>query len=114
LHLCNPALFSAGCGTQAAHRSIDGAKKQKSSAHYKPRLLSVNSRHNYLRLPQTRKVRAADWGDKLLRNDLQIPTVKEEISRFSSHYNVRISVYPMPDDSNKPKFDSGGRKLRGD
>jgi hypothetical protein len=27
------------------------------------------------------------------RNDLQIPTVKEEISRFSSHYNVRISVH---------------------
>jgi hypothetical protein len=29
-----------------------------------------------------------------IRNDLQIPTVKEEISRFSSHYNVRISVNP--------------------
>jgi hypothetical protein len=27
-------------------------------------------------------------------NDLQIPTVKEEISRFSSHYNVRISLHP--------------------
>jgi hypothetical protein len=27
-------------------------------------------------------------------NDLQILTVKEEISRFSSHYNVRISVHP--------------------
>jgi hypothetical protein len=27
-------------------------------------------------------------------NDLQIPTVKEEISRFNSHYNVRVSVHP--------------------
>jgi hypothetical protein len=26
--------------------------------------------------------------------DLRIPTVKEEISRFSSHYDVRISVHP--------------------
>jgi hypothetical protein len=25
---------------------------------------------------------------------LQTPTVKEEISRFSSHYNVRINVHP--------------------
>jgi hypothetical protein len=30
----------------------------------------------------------------VIRNDLQIPTVKEEISRFSFHYNVRISVHP--------------------
>jgi hypothetical protein len=26
--------------------------------------------------------------------DLQVPTAKEEIIRFSSHYNVRISVHP--------------------
>jgi UV DNA damage repair endonuclease len=25
---------------------------------------------------------------------IQVPTVKEEIGRFSSHYNVRISVHP--------------------
>jgi hypothetical protein len=31
--------------------------------------------------------------NSVIRNDLQIPTVKEEISRFSSHYNVRISVH---------------------
>jgi hypothetical protein len=30
----------------------------------------------------------------VIRNDFQIPTVKEEISRFSSHYDVRISVHP--------------------
>jgi hypothetical protein len=30
----------------------------------------------------------------VIRKDLRIPTVKEEISRFSSHYDVRISVYP--------------------
>jgi hypothetical protein len=29
-----------------------------------------------------------------IRKDLQIPTVKEDISRFSSHYDVRISVHP--------------------
>jgi hypothetical protein len=31
----------------------------------------------------------------VIHNDLKIPTVKEEISRFSSHYNVRISVHPI-------------------
>jgi hypothetical protein len=30
----------------------------------------------------------------VIRKDLRIPTVKEEISRFSSHYDVRISVHP--------------------
>jgi hypothetical protein len=32
--------------------------------------------------------------NSVIRKDLRIPTVKEEISRFSSHYNVRISVHP--------------------
>jgi hypothetical protein len=32
--------------------------------------------------------------NSVIRNDLEIPTVKVEISRFSSHYNVRISVHP--------------------
>jgi hypothetical protein len=32
--------------------------------------------------------------NSIIRNDLRIPTVKEEISRFSSHYNVRITVHP--------------------
>jgi hypothetical protein len=41
----------------------------------------------------------ASWyvSNSVIRNDLQIPTVKEEIEeigRFSSHYNVRISVHP--------------------
>jgi hypothetical protein len=38
----------------------------------------------------------APWyvSNSAIRNDLQIPTVKEEISRFSSHYNVRVSVHP--------------------
>jgi hypothetical protein len=38
----------------------------------------------------------APWyvSNSVIHNDLQISTVKEEISRFSSHYNVRISVYP--------------------
>jgi hypothetical protein len=38
----------------------------------------------------------APWyvSNSVLCNDLQIPTVKEEISRFSSSYNVRISVHP--------------------
>jgi hypothetical protein len=38
----------------------------------------------------------APWyvSNSVIRNDLQIPTVKEEISRFSSHYNVRITVHP--------------------
>jgi hypothetical protein len=30
----------------------------------------------------------------VIRKDLRIPLVKEEISRFSSHYDVRISVHP--------------------
>jgi hypothetical protein len=38
----------------------------------------------------------APWyvSNSVIRNDLQIPTIKEEISRFSSHYNVGISVHP--------------------
>jgi hypothetical protein len=30
----------------------------------------------------------------VIRKDLRMPSVKEEISRFSSHYYVRISVHP--------------------
>jgi hypothetical protein len=39
----------------------------------------------------------APWyvSNSIIRKDLQIPTVKEEISRFSSHYNVCISVHPI-------------------
>jgi hypothetical protein len=33
--------------------------------------------------------------NSVIRKDLRIPTVKEEISRFSSHYDVRISVHPI-------------------
>jgi hypothetical protein len=38
----------------------------------------------------------APWysSNSIIHNDLQIPTVKEEITRFSSHYDVRISVHP--------------------
>jgi predicted HTH transcriptional regulator len=32
--------------------------------------------------------------NSVIHKDLQIPTVKEEISRFSSHYDDRISVNP--------------------
>jgi hypothetical protein len=32
--------------------------------------------------------------NSVIRKDLGIPPVKEEISRFSSHYAVRISVHP--------------------
>jgi hypothetical protein len=38
----------------------------------------------------------APWcvSNSVIRKDLQIPTDKEKISRFSSQYNVRISVHP--------------------
>jgi hypothetical protein len=38
----------------------------------------------------------APWyvSNSVIRKDLQIPTVKDEISRFSSHYDVCISVHP--------------------
>jgi hypothetical protein len=32
--------------------------------------------------------------NSVIRKDLHIPSVKEEISRFSSHYDVRISIHP--------------------
>jgi hypothetical protein len=43
-----------------------------------------------------RLIADAPWyvSHSVIRNDLQIAAVKEEISRFSSHYNVRISVHP--------------------
>jgi hypothetical protein len=46
----------------------------------------------------------APWNvsNSVIRNDLQIRTVKEEISRFSSHYNVRISVHPMKSSPHSP------------
>jgi hypothetical protein len=38
----------------------------------------------------------APWyvSNSVIRKDLRIPTVKDEISRFNSHYDVRISVHP--------------------
>jgi hypothetical protein len=30
----------------------------------------------------------------LIRRDLQIPSVKEEISRYSSHYSARLTAHP--------------------
>jgi hypothetical protein len=30
----------------------------------------------------------------LIRRDLQIPSVKEEISHYSSHYSARLTVHP--------------------
>jgi hypothetical protein len=30
----------------------------------------------------------------LIRGDLQIPSVKEEISHYSSHYSARLTVHP--------------------
>jgi hypothetical protein len=38
----------------------------------------------------------APWyvSNSVIRKNLRIPSVKEEISRFSSHYNVHISVHP--------------------
>jgi hypothetical protein len=38
----------------------------------------------------------APWyvSNSIISKDLQIPTLKEEISRFSSHYDVLISVHP--------------------
>jgi hypothetical protein len=43
-----------------------------------------------------RRIVNAPWyvPNSVIRKDLRIPTVKEEISRFSSHYDVCISVYP--------------------
>jgi hypothetical protein len=32
--------------------------------------------------------------DILMRRDLQIPSVKEEISHYSSHYNARLTAHP--------------------
>jgi hypothetical protein len=38
----------------------------------------------------------APWyvSNSVIHKDLQIPTVKEEISQFSFHYDVHISVHP--------------------
>jgi hypothetical protein len=45
---------------------------------------------NWLRL-----IVDAPWygSNSVIRNDLQIPTVKDEISRFSSHYSVRLRAH---------------------
>jgi hypothetical protein len=43
-----------------------------------------------------RLIMNAPWyvPNSVIHKDLQILTVKEEISQFSSHYDVRISVHP--------------------
>jgi hypothetical protein len=58
-----------------------------------------NSNNEILERFQSKVLRLivdAPWyeSNSVIRNDLQMPTVQEEISRFSSHYNVRISVHP--------------------
>jgi hypothetical protein len=55
----------------------------------------------------------APWyvSNSVIRNDLQIPTVKEEISRFSSHYNVGISVHPNELDTGPTTRLSDSRNL---
>jgi hypothetical protein len=58
-----------------------------------------NSNIEILELFQSKVLRLivdAPWyvSNPVIRKDLQIPTVKEEISRFSSHYDGRISVHP--------------------
>jgi hypothetical protein len=49
----------------------------------------------------------APWfvSNSVIPNDLQIPTVKEEICRFSSYYNVRT---PMNSSSHSPSRQSKG------
>jgi hypothetical protein len=63
------------------------------------RVTTSNSNIEVLECFQSKVLRLivdAPWyvSNSVIRNDLQIPTVKQEISRFSSHYNVRISVHP--------------------
>jgi hypothetical protein len=43
-----------------------------------------------------RMIADAPWyvPNTLIRRDLQIPSVKEEISHYSSHYSVRLTAHP--------------------
>jgi hypothetical protein len=45
---------------------------------------------------QLRRIVDQQWyvPNTLIRRDLQIPSVKEEISHYSSHYNARITAHP--------------------
>jgi hypothetical protein len=59
---------------------------------------TANSNIEILACVQSKVLRLivdAPWyvSNSIIRNDLQILRVKEEISRFSSHYNVSISVH---------------------
>jgi hypothetical protein len=44
--------------------------------------------------------------NSVIHKDLHIPSVKEEISRFSSHYDFRISVHPMNSSPHSPSRQS--------
>jgi hypothetical protein len=62
-------------------------------------ILTSNSNIEILERFQSKVLRLivdAPWyvSSSVIRNDFQVPSVKEEIGRFSSHYNVRISVHP--------------------
>jgi hypothetical protein len=78
------------------------------SSHFTSPCAKHSAQHDALKHPQSifsplrqrievlRLIVDAPWyvSNSVIRNDLQVPTVKEEISRFSSHYNVRTSVHP--------------------
>jgi hypothetical protein len=52
--------------------------------------------HEHFRSKALSMITDAPWfvPNTVIRKDLQIPTVKHEISRYSCHYSKRLSVHP--------------------
>jgi hypothetical protein len=64
------------------------------SAYYRDVLRRL--RYNVHRLKALRMIVDAPWyvPNTLIRPDLQIPSVKKEISQYSSHYSTRLTAQP--------------------
>jgi hypothetical protein len=56
----------------------------------------AHKRHKNQNAPAMRLITDAPWyvPNAVIRNDLQIPTIKEEISRLSSKYSAGLNTHP--------------------
>jgi hypothetical protein len=48
----------------------------------------------HFKLKALHMIADAPWYVPIIRGDLQTPTVKEEIRRYSSQYSARLSAHP--------------------
>jgi hypothetical protein len=88
-----------GCDNRWSSWPEDGARVGnrfwKSHSSYSE-VAPVTEKRRRFRSKALRMMMGAPWyvPNKVIRGDLQIPTVKEEIRRYSSQYSARLSAHP--------------------